>query len=195
MRFADINRVYTEKVAEWMAKGYGINAGTMGGSQGEIAHIDLTNGHEIVRIVMERESTWGETCSDRIVVRVGKVTDTSIKPNSNDSWQTIWNNKLEIVDETSFYIIDRDNGWYGTLEDAKEMTEKMMSRYQSKNDSEDVTELPRRKEIVLKSIRRMKGFKNARPVDIDKIIRRRTEKGLLYQVRAKGKWFNLYIAR
>ena len=34
----DINRAFTEKVAELLGRGYQIYPGTMGGSQGEIAH-------------------------------------------------------------------------------------------------------------------------------------------------------------
>ena len=34
----DINRAFTEKVTELLGRGYQIYPGTMGGSQGEIAH-------------------------------------------------------------------------------------------------------------------------------------------------------------
>ena len=44
MKFIDINREFTAAASSYMAQGYYINAGTMGGSQGEVAHIDLTNG-------------------------------------------------------------------------------------------------------------------------------------------------------
>ena len=37
----DINRAFTEKVAELLSRGYQIYPGTMGGSQGEIAHVDF----------------------------------------------------------------------------------------------------------------------------------------------------------
>ena len=37
----DVNRAFTEKVAELLGRGYQIHPGTMGGSQGEIAHVDL----------------------------------------------------------------------------------------------------------------------------------------------------------
>ena len=39
----DIRRIYTEKVAGLLAKGYVLHPETMGGSQGEMARIDLTN--------------------------------------------------------------------------------------------------------------------------------------------------------
>ena len=49
MKFIDINREFTAAASSYMAQGYYINAGTMGGSQGEVAHIDRTNGTEIIR--------------------------------------------------------------------------------------------------------------------------------------------------
>jgi uncharacterized protein YeeX (DUF496 family) len=52
MKFAEINRRYTEAVAEWLAKGYTINTATMSGTQGEFAKIDLTDGKEIIRVVV-----------------------------------------------------------------------------------------------------------------------------------------------
>lgn len=52
MKFIDINREFTAAANSYMAQGYYINAGTMGGSQGEVAHIDLTNGTEIIRVLL-----------------------------------------------------------------------------------------------------------------------------------------------
>lgn len=52
MKFIDINREITAAASSYMAQGYYINAGTMGGSQGEVAHIDLTNGTEIIRVLL-----------------------------------------------------------------------------------------------------------------------------------------------
>lgn len=53
MNYAGINKRYTAIVAEHMAKGYTINTRTMTGSQGDYAHIDLTNGTEVIRIMVD----------------------------------------------------------------------------------------------------------------------------------------------
>lgn len=42
MKKQDIRNIYTQKVTELLNQGYTIFPDTMGGSQGEIAHIDLT---------------------------------------------------------------------------------------------------------------------------------------------------------
>ena len=44
MKFADINKVFTAEVNKYLERGYHFNTATMRGSQGEIAHIDLTDG-------------------------------------------------------------------------------------------------------------------------------------------------------
>lgn len=48
MKYIDINRKFTETVSSYIAQGYIINTASMSGSQGEIAHIDLTDGKQIV---------------------------------------------------------------------------------------------------------------------------------------------------
>ena len=50
----DINRAFTEKVAELLSRGYQIYPGTMNGSQGEIAHVDLYRGDEIIRVLLDQ---------------------------------------------------------------------------------------------------------------------------------------------
>ena len=43
MKYAEINKRYTEIVSEYISKGYILNTATMAGSQGEIASVDLTS--------------------------------------------------------------------------------------------------------------------------------------------------------
>lgn len=52
MKYIDINQRFTAKVAEYIAKGYTINTATMSGSQGEVAHVDLTDGKQVVRVLL-----------------------------------------------------------------------------------------------------------------------------------------------
>ena len=52
MKKNDIRTAYTQKVAELLAQGYTIFPDTMSGHQGEIAKVDLTNGSEILRVLL-----------------------------------------------------------------------------------------------------------------------------------------------
>ena len=70
----DINRAFTEKVAELLNRGYQIYPGTMGGSQGEIAHVDLYKDDEIIRVLLDRSAGFGEK-PDGVRLIVGRNTD------------------------------------------------------------------------------------------------------------------------
>lgn len=92
MKFIDINRKFTAAVSSYIEQGYSINAGTMGGSQGEIANIDLTNGTEIIRVLLTSFNNFHGT--EGVELIVGRVKD-DIKPNQEDRWSTVWNERLE----------------------------------------------------------------------------------------------------
>lgn len=143
MKFAEINKRYTEIVAECISRGCTINAGTMSGSQGEIAHIDLTDGESIIRVLIEEVHQW-RTTGDFIQIIVGKCTDKRVKINSNDTWQTIWNIELDVVYCEMFYELgeDRKSGMeYGTKEEAEIVNSKHIQRYSNRpKERDDLTE-------------------------------------------------------
>ena len=117
MKFIDINREFTAAANSYMAQGYYINAGTMGGSQGEVAHIDLTNGTEIIRVLLTTFNNYLGTEGVELVV--GRVKD-DIKPNQEDRWNTVWNERLEVISNKKFYRLNNraQDGFYGTEEEA-----------------------------------------------------------------------------
>ena len=85
----DINRAFTEKVTELLGRSYQIYPGTMGGSQGEIAHVDLYRGDEIIRVLLDRTIGRGEK-PDGVRLIVGRNTD-RISMNCFDTLgNTIW---------------------------------------------------------------------------------------------------------
>lgn len=134
MKFAEINKRYTEIVAEYIAKGYTINAGTMSGSQGEIAHIDLTDGHSIIRVMIADVPEYDDYKSiDTCQIIVGKCTDTRVEINSDERMgNTVWNNQLEVICCEKFYKVSRYSSTgteYGTKEEAETAEKKRGQRY------------------------------------------------------------------
>ena len=83
MKYADINKRFTEIVAEYISKGYTINTASMRGSQGEIAKVDLTNGTEIIRVMVNNFSDLSNGI-DGIQITVGRSTDKALPNSSND---------------------------------------------------------------------------------------------------------------
>lgn len=138
MKYAEINKRYTEIAAEYMAKGYTVNTTTMGGSQGEIAHLDLTDGREIIRILVDSFHEWTDTSLDGVEIRVGRAA-AEIKPNYSECHQTIWNNRLEPISVERFYEVgaDRRRGkFYGTPEEATKANELRFRRWKAKHSHE-----------------------------------------------------------
>ena len=132
MKFIDINREFTAAASSYMAQGYYINAGTMGGSQGEVAHIDLTNGTEIIRVLLTTFNNYLGT--EGVELIVGRVKD-DIKPNQEDRWSTVWNERLEVISSKKFYRLNNraQDGFYGTEEEANAAEEKRFDRYKSRH--------------------------------------------------------------
>ena len=140
MKFIDINREFTAAANSYMAQGYYINAGTMGGSQGEVAHIDLTNGTEIIRVLLTTFNNHLGT--EGVELIVGRVKD-DIKPNQEDRWSTVWNERLEIISSKKFYRLNNraQNGFYGTEEEANAAEEKRFDRYKSRRSNDSAVDV------------------------------------------------------
>lgn len=188
MKFKEINRRYTEKVAEYLAKGYTINAGTMNGSQGELAHIDLTDGEKVVRILLERTSGYGDWWYEGYRLVVGIATD-NVEINVDNSWATIWNNRLDIVEEEIFYKASMNScsDWYVTAEESKANYEKTMARYKNRDSENKDTDLGEAgAKIVLPFVRKQYRCGRAKVADIKVIKKFRPEYGTRWYVKYKN---------
>lgn len=98
--YADINREFSAAVEKYLSKGYIINTGTMNGSQGEVAHVDLTDGNKIIRVVlMYNFATWPEK---EYTIIVGKAQTNAIANLRTNEAETIWNNELEVIGSTTY---------------------------------------------------------------------------------------------
>lgn len=132
MKYIDINRKFTETVSSYIAQGYIINTASMSGSQGEIAHIDLTDGKQIVRVLLDSFTEWEDYNQlEGLKLVVGIAAD-NVKPNDNQRRDVIWNNRLEVISCEKFYKLrsNRDDSvFYGTREEATAADEKRFERY------------------------------------------------------------------
>lgn len=139
MKYADINKRYTEIISEYMAAGYTLNSSTMNGSQGEIASIDLTDGKKIIRVLVSRFNDWGDNASFEGVDIIAGRADLSerITPNNDSTWGTIWNDRLQVLRKERFYQVgeSRQGGkFYGTQEEAESAYLLRFQRYKSKRE-------------------------------------------------------------
>ena len=183
----DIRRIYTEKVAELLAKGYILHPETMSGSQGEMAHIDLTNGFEILRVLIETSLSF-DGYGDILTIRVGRCMD-----EIRGSWHTIWNNRLETLSEIKLAKIS-DN-FYTTPEEGMRMAEVRLSRYDWRVHNRDQrTELgDAYKSVALRWLRRQPRMRSCKLEDIERMTRRTRSNGTAcFEIEARGKTFYLH---
>lgn len=197
MKYAEINKRFTEIVNKYLNDGYYFNTSTMSGHQGEIVKADLTNGKDIIRIFIESHynqefKIYGDRCtSDTINIVVGRYTDTNcVTPNDiPNNLNTIWNNSLEIIKEEVFYAIGRYSNWYGTADEAYKRHNIAFDRWRNNVESNcvDYTDNDKAKSIVLKYLKKKKGFKSVKLSDITRIYRiYKKSGGVRYEVTARG---------
>ena len=195
----DINRVFTEKVAELLSRGYQIHPGTMGGSQGEIAHVDLYKDDEIIRVLLERTIGRGEK-PDGVRLIVGRNTD-RIRMNCFDKLgNTIWNNRLEILSEIEFCQIGEN--YYTDAETGKAIQEKRDARRRAHRETIR-RDLPDAfKCAALKYVQRQPRMKSCKLSDVTRVTRvNRSSWGETtpalygYEIEVRGKTFRLLVPR
>lgn len=102
---AEINRLFTEKVAEYLSKGYWFSLRTMAttgcsyGAAGlEVGHVDLTNGDEFLRILLMQKF---KSSGNLVILRVGRDTERF----KNGS---VYNHNLEVLEEQNFHVGDEN---------------------------------------------------------------------------------------
>ena len=167
MRYADINRKFTEKVAEYIASGWTFNTGTMNGNQ----CVDLTNGKQIARIEIRTKCDKG-TYDDYLQITVAVNKDEHVVPNSSNTWAHLWDSQLEVVEESErFYKASNrnNNDWFVSKEQAYANDNKHYGRLLRKRTDprKDISE--KAAPIVLNFVRRQYRCKTAKVSDINVI--------------------------
>lgn len=191
MKKQDIRNTYTQKVTELLNQGYTIFPDTMNGSQGEIAHIDLSNGSEILRVLLCRGRHWDREengyIGDTVCLTVGKAApDTRVF----DNWDgLVWNSRLEPRFEIEWAEIStRGEGWYTDIEEGARIHSIRWERYRRNDASRRETLGDAYKSAALRWLRKQKGMKTARLGDIEKVERVWNQHGRRYfEITARGK--------
>lgn len=178
----DISRVYTAKIAELLSAGYQINPWTMSGSQGEIAKVDLTNGSEIVRVLIEKSYYSNISVNAVVTVTIGRVVE--------QYGRIAWNSHLEVRSQIKFAQIAED--YYTTYDEGVKIGEKREQRLcncinWSSSDLSDAYKM-----IALRWIQRKPRMKSCQLKDIKSMTRRMDRCGRnTYLIIAKGKHFTI----
>lgn len=182
----DIRTIYTQLVSELLAKGYQIHPETMGGSQGEMAHIDLTNGSEILRVLIETQGGYGDSYGDLLTIRVGRCTE-----QITSHWHIIWNNKLETLSEIKLAKISET--FCTTPEEGARMADLRYTRWRNRRREEHKELGDAYKSVALRWLRRQPHMKNCKLEDIARMTRRtRSDGKVSFEIEARGKTFSIH---
>ena len=196
MKQQEIRNIYTQKVTELLNQGYILFPDTMNGHQGEIAKVDLTDGKDIIRVLLNRDHRylsesgfWGDT----ICLTIGKApSDTQLR----DEWidNTIWNNRLDTLFQIEWADLERgthtkggERHWYTTLEEGARCTQKRRERYRTlaTDTREELGDAY--KSAALKWVRKQPRMKTCRLEDIGRMYRvRRTDGRRYFEIEARG---------
>lgn len=198
MKKTTVERMYTAKVAELLNQGWHIHTSTMPGHQGEVAHIDLTDGSEIRRALLCREMTWGRSGADfyghKIIITVGKNTD-RIWPGWNS---TLWNNHIEVCSQIELAEIQEPDryhpeGWYTDMATAQDIQRIRNERREARRIPTERVLGTAFKSIALRWVRKQPRMKTTKLEDITKVARYISRDGSTgFKIEAKGKTFTLH---
>ena len=198
MKKTTVERMYTAKVAELLNQGWHIHTSTMPGHQGEVAHVDLTDGSEIRRALLCREMTWGRSGADfyghKLIILVGKNTD-PIWP----GWDsTLWNNHIEVCSQIELAEIQEPDryhpeGWYTDMATARDIQRIRNERREARRIPTERVLGTAFKSIALRWVRKQPRMKTTKLEDITKVARYTSRDGSTgFKIEAKGKTFTLH---
>lgn len=201
MKSTEINAIYATKVTEFLSSGYQINTNTMNGSQGEIAKIDFRKGNEVVRVMLNQETIWGENfrTAEAIVLTVGRCDDERVINSRGFGRDAIiWNERLDVIEKRVFYKIGsrRDSDWYLEGKEGEAAMETYYNRLYTRYDLERIDEARIRskditsdevRKILIPAVRRHLGKPNMKMNRIEKVTRSWNDNRFEYIVLTVGK--------
>lgn len=175
----DIEKAYTDKINEYIARGMWVNVNTMSGTQGETAKIDVTDGESIYRIRLNRDyfnSRDGEEFTSRteaIVLTVEKFKNEG--RGLCDGFAILWAGKGEIVEEKTWYVISdrRMTAFVESIEDLKEITKIKDDRFEFTCGRTVAVTDPVRLALIYKLVKKQKGYSSVTKKSIQKVVKYR----------------------
>ncbi len=119
MKYTEIEKLFTETVAKFIADGWIFHTDSMGGHQGEIAKVDFRKDGNVVRVLL-REGR-DPICRSYMEIEVRRYAGKAGK-------STIWNDDGEILESHKFYRVDED--WFvGSENEFGKIRRKRNERY------------------------------------------------------------------
>lgn len=164
----DINAAITAEMLSYINQGYRISMNTMGGTQGAVARVDLTNGNETIRITLDHGYDYGSwDCEDS-----GEYLELTVSkydcPEDKDT--ILWDDRGETISSHRWFVIECNDGKYAACEweDGMEVKSLRHARRAHRHMTHDgVISVAR----ALPSIRKHAGYKRTKASDVTSITK------------------------
>lgn len=173
MKFSEIERLFSEKVAEYLAKGYTIDVQSVRNYGGEFGKVDLRNDGRIIRVVVRNrisllsDDKLSDFYPERVVIRVSEMRYTQKKETEYDRTESYPDSDFSVLEEQEWVRLSKT--WFVTKEEAKAIVEKKRKRVCVKYDPWRVNQrfIPSRcDDLLVKIARRHRPLKNVTAEDV-----------------------------
>lgn len=164
----DINAAITTEMLSYINQGYRISMNTMSGTQGAVAKVDLTNGKETIRILLEHGCDYGSWDDGDSGEYLELTVSRYDCPEDKDT--ILWDGRGETISTHRWFVIESDDGKYAACEweDGMEVKSLRHTRRARRRMTHDgVISVAR----VLPNIRKHAGYKRTKATDVTGITK------------------------
>lgn len=173
MKYKSIDARMTEIVAGFIQNGWLLSTNSFSGHQGEVAKVDLTNGTDVVRIVLDSFSQFSGGDADNITeyyisgyqITIGYGNKLDCFHPHDPSWHSpMWTVHLQNAVSERFYCLGetyRGVDWFTTNKEEAIRAYRLRSKRYASKGSSPHHELPdAARKVALRILRRRKGMKS-----------------------------------
>lgn len=167
----ELTKIFSDKTAELLNKGYILDVAHMSGHQGEICKVLFTKNDEYFQLIMVTDNEYHSWYGEKIVIRFGKYTEEVRPSRSINDWNTLWVNKFDT--QWSMTFVKVTDNYYVTPELAEEFSAKKHQRVMAKvgTKPQNVSMSDRCNKAALACVRKQKGFKGVKASEIVSVKR------------------------
>lgn len=164
MKRNDIDKIYSEKVAELLNNGYIIYTSGMSGSQGEISKVLLVKDNDLKIVLLDETYVWEPGVEKIYRISIGTYKNDVPKPEART---TFWIKDFNYEEQIKLYELK--NQWFITEEEyqaTKDIHEARFNKWYNSIDTDKKKIVGAIPSSIMKHVNSIRGFKNIKPNDI-----------------------------
>lgn len=200
----DIDKIFTDTIKIYLDDGFYIYSNTMGGHQGEIAKVDLFDGKNFRRVLMNSGSEYTSTDNNRRInlEYISIIVGVNIDKLYGTAHEIVWNEHLEILSVRKYYRIGEtwNGNCFGSKEEAIIAKLKHYKRLSINPDAlpydKTIVFSDKAKKIVLPYMKKQRKCSSITVKQIDKVYKkirknRNGKEEVGYYIQAKGQLYKM----